>query len=680
MTKYIFVTGGVVSGLGKGITAASLGRLLKARGFKVAAQKLDPYINVDPGTMSPYQHGEVYVTEDGAETDLDLGHYERFIDEDLNRFSNLTTGKVYWNVLNKERRGEYLGSTVQVIPHITNEIKDFVYRVGKQTDADVVITEIGGTIGDIESQPFLEAVRQISLEVGRENSLFIHVTLVPFLRGSDEHKSKPTQHSVKELQGMGINPNIIVLRCDEPLEPSIFKKISMFCNVKPDCVIENLTIPYLYEAPLMLEQANFSAVVCRELGLDAPEPDLAEWSDMVTRIKTREKEVHIGLVGKYVQLHDAYLSVAEAMRHAGYTLNTHIRIHWIDSETLTEANAGETLGSLDGIIVPGGFGGRGIEGMIVAAQYAREHHVPFFGICLGMQIAVIEFARHVAGIPDAHSGEFDELCRHKVIDFMPGQSNNIDKGGTLRLGAYPCRIQPGTGGLHPRFGCFQAGVRSLHRLSGHNAHHPLRSSGIFPLHGGVLDNADRPDVSGQLFQVAGIDVPPVYFPDHVSAERVSPAVDPVGHRTHPPRKGIRLCPGSAHHDGSRTAVAAVRERLHLRVGTALLRRDDNHAVPALFTVLGFRRSILEHRNRSDPVGRQRIDRSHFAAVHQNQRIAGFSVRRVDFCVPNENRNIFFFTFVIRKHIGGAGERSEGESRKRQHEKHSGYGPPRRSFT
>ena len=410
MTKYIFVTGGVVSGLGKGITAASLGRILKARGLKVAAQKLDPYINVDPGTMSPYQHGEVYVTEDGAETDLDLGHYERFIDEDLNKYSNLTTGKVYWNVLNKERRGEYLGSTVQVIPHITNEIKDFVYRVGKKTDADVVITEIGGTIGDIESQPFLEAVRQISLEVGRENSLFIHVTLVPFLRGSDEHKSKPTQHSVKELQGMGINPNIIVLRCDEPLEEAIFKKISLFCNVKPDCVIENITLPYLYEAPLMLEKSNFSSVVCRELNIDAPEPDLDEWTELVHRIKNREKEVKIGLVGKYVQLHDAYLSVAEALRHAGYTLNTHIRIDWIDSENLTEANYEQELSHLDGIIVPGGFGGRGIEGMILAAKYARENNVPYFGICLGMQIAVIEYARDVAGIKDAHSGEFDELC------------------------------------------------------------------------------------------------------------------------------------------------------------------------------------------------------------------------------------------------------------------------------
>ena len=335
MTKYIFVTGGVVSGLGKGITAASLGRLLKSRGLKVAAQKLDPYINVDPGTMSPYQHGEVYVTEDGAETDLDLGHYERFIDEDLNRFSNLTTGKVYWNVLNKERRGEYLGSTVQVIPHITNEIKEFVYKVGNETSADIVITEIGGTIGDIESQPFLEAARQISLEIGRENSLFIHVTLVPFLSGSDEHKSKPTQHSVKELQGMGINPDIIVLRCDRSLEPSIFKKISMFCNVKPDCVIENMTLDNLYEVPVMLEKLNFSGVVCRELNIDAPKPNMTEWLTMLDQLYNRSRKVTIGLVGKYVQLHDAYLSVAEALRHAGYPQKAFVDISWIDSETIT---------------------------------------------------------------------------------------------------------------------------------------------------------------------------------------------------------------------------------------------------------------------------------------------------------------------------------------------------------
>ena len=444
MTKYIFVTGGVVSGLGKGITAASLGRLLKARGLKVAAQKLDPYINVDPGTMSPYQHGEVYVTEDGAETDLDLGHYERFIDENLNKYSNLTSGKVYWNVLNKERRGEYLGSTVQVIPHITNEIKDFVYRVGNETDADVVITEIGGTIGDIESQPFIEAVRQISLEVGKENSLFIHVTLVPFLHGSDEHKSKPTQHSVKELQGMGVRPDIIVLRCDEPLEKSIFKKISLFCNVKEDCVIENRTLPSLYEAPLMLEDAGLANVVCRELCIRSAAPDLKEWKDMVNSIETLDKEITIGLVGKYVQLHDAYLSVAEALRHAGYVFETDVKIEWIDSEELDESNYEEKLSKVNGIIVPGGFGDRGVDGMILSAKYARTHKVPYFGICLGMQIAVIEFARNVAGLTDACSGEFHDATDTKVIDFMPGQSDSLDKGGTLRLGAYPCLVTEGT--------------------------------------------------------------------------------------------------------------------------------------------------------------------------------------------------------------------------------------------
>ena len=394
--------------------------------------------------MSPYQHGEVFVTEDGAETDLDLGHYERFIDEDLNRYSNLTTGKVYWNVLNKERRGEYLGSTVQVIPHITDEIKEFVYRVGKQTDADVVITEIGGTIGDMESQPFLEAVRQISLEVGRENSLFIHVTLVPYLKGSDEHKSKPTQHSVKELQGMGINPDIIVLRCDEPLEESIFQKISLFCNVRQDSVIENRTLPNLYEAPLMLEKQNFSAVVCRDLHLDVPEADLREWERLMERIRNRDQEVSIGLVGKYVKLHDAYLSVAEALNHAGYAYCSHVRIHWIDSESITRKNVGEILAGLQGILIPGGFGSRGIEGMILAAAYARENNIPYFGICLGMQIAVIEYARNKAGLPDAHSGEFDEQCANKVIDFMPGQSEALDKGGTLRLGSCPCQIRKKT--------------------------------------------------------------------------------------------------------------------------------------------------------------------------------------------------------------------------------------------
>ena len=483
MTKYVFVTGGVVSGLGKGITAASLGRLLKARGLRVAAQKLDPYINVDPGTMSPYQHGEVYVTEDGAETDLDLGHYERFIDEDLNKYSNLTTGKVYWNVLNKERRGEYLGSTVQVIPHITNEIKEFVYSVGKKTAADVVITEIGGTIGDIESQPFIEAVRQISLEAGRENSLFIHVCLVPYLHASEEHKSKPTQHSVKELQGMGINPDIIVLRADEPLEESIFQKIALFCNVKPDCVIENVTLPHLYEAPLMLEKSHFSDVVCRELGLTTKAPDLKEWEELVERIHaSRSHTVTIGLVGKYVGLHDAYLSVAEALHHAGYYHNVHIDIRWIDSEEITAENVTEMLAGVDGILVPGGFGSRGIEGMILAAKYARENKVPYFGICLGMQIAVIEYARDVAGIKDANSGEFNEQCRNKVIDFMPGQSEDVDKGGTLRLGAYPCVITPGTT-MERCYGSLSISERHRHRYELNNEYRDVLSANGLTLSG-----------------------------------------------------------------------------------------------------------------------------------------------------------------------------------------------------
>ena len=488
MTKYVFVTGGVVSGLGKGITAASLGRLLKARGLKVAAQKLDPYIHVDPGTMSPYQHGEVYVTEDGSETDLDLGHYERFINEDLNRWSNLTTGKVYWNVLNKERRGEYLGQTVQIIPHITQEIKDFIYRVGAETGADVVITEIGGTTGDIESQPFLEAARQVSLEQGRENTLFIHVTLVPFLRGSDEHKTKPTQHSVKELQGMGISPNIIVLRCDEPLEEEIFRKIAMFCNVKPDCVIENRTLPILYEAPLMLEDEDFSLIVCRELGLWTRAPQLEDWREMVARIKSLQHRVTIGLVGKYVQLHDAYLSVAEALRHAGYACNARVDIRWIDSETITEETVAQALAGCDGLIVPGGFGDRGVEGMVVTARYARERDIPYLGICLGMQVAVIEFARHVCGLADANSGEFDPASPHKVIDFLPDQDENVKKGGTLRLGAYPCRIEEGTV-LRRCYKTEEIRERHRHRYEFNNDYRALLQDGGLCLCGRSPDGA-----------------------------------------------------------------------------------------------------------------------------------------------------------------------------------------------
>lgn len=467
MKKYIFVTGGVVSGLGKGITAASLGRLLKARGLKVAAQKLDPYINIDPGTMSPYQHGEVFVTEDGAETDLDLGHYERFIDENLNKFSNLTTGKVYWNVLNKEREGEYLGSTVQVIPHITNEIKSFIYNVGKTSDADVIITEIGGTVGDIESQPFLEAIRQVSLEVGKENSLFIHVTLVPYLQSSGEHKSKPTQHSVKELRALGISPDIIVLRANEAIDQDIMDKISLFCNVKPDCVIQNITLPVLYEAPVMLEKSRLSWIVCRELSLDAGPCDMTEWNNMLHRIANRDKKVTIALVGKYVKLHDAYLSVAEALRHGGYENGAHVDIKWIEAEDVTERTVEELLGDVDGILVPGGFGDRGIEGKITAAHYAREHDIPYLGICLGMQIAVIEFARNVLGFKDANSGEFSEDSGHKVIDLMPDQQGNVPKGGTMRLGAYPCMITKGTK-MESAYGKEEIAERHRHRYEFNN--------------------------------------------------------------------------------------------------------------------------------------------------------------------------------------------------------------------
>ena len=468
MAKYIFVTGGVVSGLGKGITAASLGRLLKARGFKVAAQKLDPYVNIDPGTMSPYQHGEVYVTEDGAETDLDLGHYERFIDENLNQFSNLTTGKVYWNVLTKERRGEYLGETIQVIPHITNEIKAFILAVQKKADADVVITEIGGTTGDIESQPFLEAIRQIGYEAGKENCLYIHVALLPYLECSGEHKSKPIQHSVKELRSFGIAPDIIVARCDRPMEKEIVKKIALFCNVKEDCVIENRTLPVLYGAPIMLEEAGLANIVMRELSLEEKTPcNLTDWKEMLCRIENCHRKVKIALVGKYVKLHDAYLSVAEALKHGGWENDANVEIKWVDSEKIEKEGPDALLKNADGIIVPGGFGNRGIEGMILAAQYARENRIPYFGICLGMQIAAIEFARNVLGYEDADSGEFLPEGDHLVIDLMPDQQGNVPKGGTMRLGAYPCRTKEYSR-LREIYGKEMISERHRHRYEFHN--------------------------------------------------------------------------------------------------------------------------------------------------------------------------------------------------------------------
>ena len=438
-TKYVFVTGGVVSGLGKGITAASLGRLLKARGYSVTIQKFDPYINVDPGTMSPYQHGEVFVTDDGAETDLDLGHYERFIDENLSINSNVTTGKIYWTVLNKERRGDYLGGTVQVVPHITNEIKDRLYRVGKSTDTDIVITEIGGTVGDIESTPFLEAIRQASIELGRENSVFIHVCLLPYISGSKELKSKPTQHSVKELLSIGIQPNILVLRSEMEIPEDMKQKIGLFCNVRAEDVIQNLTAPSLYEVPLWLEKEGLADVVCHHLKLQWRQPDLKEWQEMIGRVHSCNKKVTIGLVGKYVELEDAYLSVAEALRHGGFENSAEVDIKWIQSENLNENTVAEMLHGCDGIIVPGGFGDRGIEGMIEAIKYAREHKIPMFGICLGMQMSVVEFARHVAGLEGANSSEFGDTP-YPVIDIMDSQKDITEKGGTMRLGLYPCKL------------------------------------------------------------------------------------------------------------------------------------------------------------------------------------------------------------------------------------------------
>jgi len=458
--KFVFVTGGVVSGLGKGITAASLGRLLKQRGIKVAAQKLDPYMNVDPGMMNPYEHGEVFVTDDGAETDLDLGHYERFIDESLTQLSSLTSGRVYWNVLSREREGGYGGGTVQVVPHITNEIKDFVYAGAKKSGAEVMIVEIGGTTGDIESQPFLESIRQISIEQGKENCVFVHVALVPYLKASDEHKTKPVQHSVKQLQGMGISPNIIITRTDEPLSQKEKDKIALFCNVQKEHVIGNVTLSTLYEVPLALHESNFDEAVCKLLGLkcDTP-PDLTDWTNMTKKVATRKKRIVIGLVGKYVQLHDAYLSVVESLNHAGFEHGVHIDIKWIDSEKLNEKNVVTELKGLSGIIVPTGFGERGVEGKIFAAKYAREKDVPYFGIGLGMQTAIIEFARNVCGLQNAHSTEFAKT-EHPVIDVV----ESCEKG---RVGEYRCVIKPNTL-LQKIYGESEVGERHRHKQEVNN--------------------------------------------------------------------------------------------------------------------------------------------------------------------------------------------------------------------
>ena len=482
--KYIFVTGGVVSGLGKGICAASLGRLLKQCGLRVRNQKFDPYFNVDPGTMSPYQHGEVFVTDDGAETDLDLGHYERFVDEALDGNASVSSGKVFWAVLNRERQGGYLGGTVQIIPHITDEIKRRIYAMD-DGQTDVVITEIGGTVGDIESQPFLEAIRQVAAEKGRENVLYIHVPLIVSIPGSGELKSKPTQHSVKELLSVGIQPDVLVCRTDSPITEDVRRKIALFCNVEEDCVIPNVTASTLYEVPLLLEQAGLCRVVCRKLGLGSGEPDMSRWRAMVERIHGVHRQVTIALVGKYTELHDAYLSVAESLFHAGTACDSHVDIRWVDSQTLTEDNIAAALAGCAGILVPGGFGDRGIEGMVLAAQYAREHGIPYFGICLGMQIAVIEFARHVAGWADAHSAEFSGTTAHPVIDLMPDQVGVTDKGGTMRLGKYPCVLAEGSR-ARAAYGTSEIWERHRHRYECSNVFRPeleaagLRLSGTSP--------------------------------------------------------------------------------------------------------------------------------------------------------------------------------------------------------
>ena len=465
--KYVFVTGGVVSGLGKGITAASLGRLLKARGYKVTMQKFDPYINIDPGTMNPIQHGEVFVTDDGAETDIDLGHYERFIDESLNKNSNVTTGKIYWSVLQKERRGDYGGGTVQVIPHITNEIKSRFYRNYTTDETQIAIIEVGGTVGDIESQPFLEAIRQFQHDIGHENAILIHVTLIPYLKASGEMKTKPTQASVKELQGMGIWPDIIVCRSEHPLDKGIKDKIALFCNVPSSHVLQNLDVDYLYEAPLAMEKEHLAQVACECLELPCPEPDLTDWKSMVEALRSPVHEITIALVGKYISLHDAYISVVEALKHGGIASHATVNIRWINSEDVTAENADSLLSDVDGILVPGGFGDRGIEGKIEAIRYAREHQIPFLGLCLGMQLAIVEYARHVAGLEDAHSIELNPQTPYPVIALLPDQNGVEDIGGTLRLGAYPCILDKTTK-AYELYGSEEIHERHRHRYEVNN--------------------------------------------------------------------------------------------------------------------------------------------------------------------------------------------------------------------
>lgn len=501
--KYVFVTGGVVSGLGKGITAASLGRLLKARGYQVTMQKLDPYINVDPGTMNPIQHGEVFVTDDGTETDLDLGHYERFIDECLDKNSNVTTGKIYWTVLQKERRGDYGGGTVQVIPHITNEIKSRFYHSDSAEDERIAIIEVGGTAGDIESQPFLEAIRQFQREVGHENAILIHVTLIPYLKASGELKTKPTQQSVKELQSMGLWPDVLVCRSEYPLSRELKEKIALFCNVSPDHVLQNPDVEYLYEAPLTMEKERLAAVVCESLHLPCPDPDLQEWEEMVWNLRHPKNEVEIALVGKYTQLHDAYLSVAEALKHGGIAVRSSVKIRWVDSGKVTEENVERMLKNVDGVLIPGGFGTRGTAGKIAAIRHAREQKIPFLGICLGMQMAIVEYARNVLGYPDANSTEIDPGTGHPVIALMPEQNEVVNLGGTLRLGAYPCVLKKGSL-AEKLYGTDRISERHRHRYEVNNEYreeflaHGMVLSGISP-DGHIVEMAE---IKGHPFFIA----------------------------------------------------------------------------------------------------------------------------------------------------------------------------------
>ena len=522
--KYVFVTGGVVSGLGKGITAASLGRLLKARGYKVTMQKFDPYINIDPGTMNPIQHGEVFVTDDGAETDLDLGHYERFIDENLSKNSNVTTGKVYWSVLQKERRGDYGGGTVQVIPHITNEIKSRFYRNFTTEETHIAIIEVGGTVGDIESQPFLESIRQFQHEVGHENAILIHVTLIPYISASGELKTKPTQASVKELQGMGIQPDIIVCRSEHPLDQGIKDKIALFCNVPDSHVLQNLDVEYLYEAPLAMEKENLAQVACECLHLGCPEPDLADWVDMVDALRNPDKEVEIALVGKYISLHDAYISVVEALKHGGIAERATVNIRWVDSELLKEENVEETLGNVQGILVPGGFGDRGIDGKILACQYAREHNIPFLGLCLGMQLSIVEYARHICGFRDAHSIELNPSTTHPVIALMPDQNDVEDIGGTLRLGSYPCILDKSSP-AYEVYGTDTIHERHRHRYEVNNDYRSVLSE-----HGMKLCGLS-PD--GRIVEMVEIPSHPWYI-----ATQAHPELKSRPNRPHPLFKGF----------------------------------------------------------------------------------------------------------------------------------------------